>query len=322
VTQLEPPIFVVGCFRGGTTLLERLLLCHQQLAGPGFETQLFSRVRYGRTLDHPAEYEALTASVRANGDAIAGFAAAADALARRHGARRWVEKSPEHVYHARAIVSRFPGARILHIVRDPRDVVTSILHTPWAVPHARGRHARVVAGAVLWELMTREGLRLLADSTLSPGVLAVRYESLVHEPPVELRRIAAFLGLPDDEASIDAWLRHTGEVEANSLIEPELRGIATSPVGRWQDRRHLAERELALIQYLVAPTLVRAGYELAETEPLPRPARARAAAAKAAWLAIRAQRYATTIGRGVPPHFAADAKATLLPLLRAEASSR
>jgi hypothetical protein len=322
VTALEPPIFVVGCFRGGTTLLERLLLCQPELAGPGFETQLFSRVGYGRTLDHPAEYEALTAGVRVNGDAIAGFAAAADALARRQGARRWVEKSPEHVYHARAIVSRFPGARILHIVRDPRDVVTSILRTPWAVPHARGRHARVVAGAVLWELMTREGLRVLADSALSPSVLAVRYESLVHQPPVELRRIAAFLGLPDDEASIDAWLRHTGEVEANSLIEPELRGIATSPVGRWQDRRHLAERELALIQYLVAQTLVRAGYELAETEPLPLPARVRGAAAKAAWLAIRAQRYAKTIGRGVPPHFAADAKATLLPLLRAEASTR
>jgi len=315
VSELEPPIFVVGCFRGGTTLLERVLLSHPELAGPGFETQLFSRVRYGRTLDHPAEYAALTAGVRANGDAVARFTAAVDELTRRQGARCWVEKSPEHVYHARAIVTCFPGARIVYIVRDARDVVTSILHTPWALPHARGRQPRVVAGAVLWELMTFAGLRVLADPTFAPAVLAVSYESLVREPPVELRRLAAFLGLPGDNESIAGWLRRSGEIEANSLIEPELRGISASPVGRWRDRRQLAEDEVAVVQYLVGPTLVRTGYELAETKQLPRTTCARVAAAKAAWVAIRAQRYAKTIGRGVPPHFVADARASLLPLL-------
>ena len=65
MSELEPPIFVVGSYRGGTSLLERVLLCHPELAGPGFETQLFSRVHYGRTVDHPAEYEALVAGVTA-----------------------------------------------------------------------------------------------------------------------------------------------------------------------------------------------------------------------------------------------------------------
>jgi hypothetical protein len=322
VTALAPPVFVVGCFRGGTTLLERLLLCHPDLAGPGFETQLFSRLRYGRAVDHPAEHEAFSAGVEVEGDAIAAFAAAGDRLARRGGARRWVEKSPEHVYHARTIVSRFPGARIVHIVRDPRDVVSSILHTPWVVPHARTRDARVVAGAVLWELMTREGLRLFVDPTVASAVLGVRFESLVCEPKAEMRRIAAFLELPDDERSIASWLEGSKEkLRGNSLIEPELRGVAASPVGRWRDRRYLTGRELALVQYLIGPTLVRAGYELAPTEPLPRRARARAATAKCAWLAVRGQRYAKAIGKGVPPHFAADVAATLVPLLRLEARS-
>lgn len=322
MTELQPPIFVVGCFRGGTTLLERVLLRHPDVTGPGFETQLFSRVRYGRALDHSAEYEAFTAGIHAIGDAVAEFAAAANAQARRESARRWVEKSPEHVYHARAILHRFPGARIVHVVRDPRAVVTSVLHTPWAVPRARGRHARMVAGAVLWELMTREGLRLLSDSALSSSVFGVRYETLVEMPAAELQRVAAFIGLPDDSESVDAWMKSTRDVEANSLIEPGLRGIGTSPVGRWRDSRNLTAREVALVQFLVAPTLVRAGYELEETEPLPLGARARAASAKAAWLAIRAQRYAKAIGRGAPPHFAADVHATMLPLLRAEATNR
>ena len=246
---------------------------------------------------------------------MARFTAAVGELTRRQGARCWVEKSPEHVYHAAAIVTRFPGARIVHVVRDGRDVVTSILHTPWAVPHARGRRSRVVAGAVLWELMTFAGLRVLADSTFGPTVLAVRYESLVREPTVELRRLAAFLGLPDDDDSVAGWLCRTREIKANSLIEPELRGIGSSPVGRWRERRHLAENEVAIVQYLVGSTLVRAGYELVETKPLSRTACALAAAAKAAWLAIRAERYATTIGRGAPPHFVADASASLLQLL-------
>jgi Sulfotransferase family len=326
VSGLDPPIFVVGCYRGGTTLLERVLLCHPEIVGPGFETQLFSRVRYGRALDHPEEYEALTAGVGSDDnlrrDAIAAFAAAVDELARGRGARCWVEKSPEHVYHARFIIARFAGARIVHVVRDARDVVTSILHTPWVVPRARARHARLVAGAVLWELMTFEGLRLLADPAMAPSVLDIHYECLVQAPRVELQRLAAFLGLPDDDVSIDGWLRRTSALGANSLIEPALKGIATSPVRRWRDKRYLSDCEIALVQYLVGPTLVRAGYELAATEPLLLRARARAAVAKTTWLAIRAQRYSAIVGRGAPPHLVADAKASLLPLLRAGVPAR
>jgi hypothetical protein len=313
MTTLAPPVFVVGCFRGGTTLLERLLLCHPDIAGPGFETQLFSRVQYGRAVDHPAEHEAYGAI--ASERAVAAFAAASDALVRRVGARRWVEKTPEHVYHARTIVSTFPGARIVNIVRDPRDVVTSILHTPWVVPHAHTRGARVVAGAVLWELMTRQGLRILADTTLAPDVLGVRFESLVRQPEAELRRIASFLELADDAQSTGAWLEGTKRVAANSLIEPELKGIAVTPVGRWRDPRYLSARELALVQYLVGATLVRAGYRIAPAERLSRRVRTCAAMAKSAWLVIRAQRYSASIGRGVPPDFAGDAVAALLPLL-------
>ena len=322
MNALAPPIFVIGCFRGGTTLVERVLLAHPELTGPGFETQLFSRVRFGRPLDHSAKYATLTGVTPATSDPVEAFRIAVDELARRAGARSWVEKSPEHVYHAQAINARFPGARFVHVVRDPRDVVTSIMHTWWVVPRAQGRRARLVAGAVLWELMTFAGLRLLADASLAPVVLAVRYESLVNRPRMELERMAAFLGLPNDREALEDWLRRIEEVEANSLIEPDLTGIRTSPVGRWQDGRLLTAHELAVVQYLVGPTLARAGYDPVETERLSRVDRARAAAHKAAWLAVRAQRYSRKVGRGAPPHIAQDAKAALVPLVRPQAPGR
>lgn len=319
---LDPPVFVVGCFRGGTTLVERLLLVHPELVGPRFETQLFSRVRYGRRLDHPAEYAALTAGVRAIRDPVQAFGVALDELARHEGARCWVEKSPEHVYHARAIADRFQGARFVYVVRDPRDVVTSIVHTPWVMPRVRGRRARLVAGATLWELMTFAGLRLLADPWLAPRVLPIRYESLVHEPRVELERLASFLGLPTHAEAVDDWLRDAENVEGNSLIEADVTGIRASPVGRWQDTRLFAEHELALVQYLVRSTLARAGYKPAETVPLSRIDRAHAAVEKTMWIAVRAQRYSRTVGRGAPPHLAADARIALLPLVRPQASGQ
>jgi len=110
----------------------------------------------------------------------------------------------------------YEGKRVLMLVRDPRDVAVSqffhwrhrtkdwkkdLNHYP---PHGadislqdfvrqeRGGLPRIIAFLNLW---ARESGRLRAFSL-------VRYEDLRADPVAELRRVAAFLGIPADEAQI------------------------------------------------------------------------------------------------------------------------
>src|SRR6185295_11687317 len=47
--------------------------------------------------------------------------------AKRLGKPRWAEKTPANVAHVARILRHWPRARILHIVRDPRDIYASLV---------------------------------------------------------------------------------------------------------------------------------------------------------------------------------------------------
>lgn len=311
----DPPVFVVGCFRGGTTLVERLLLMRPEVFGPGYETQLFSRIRYGRPVDHPGELAVFSAGAADTTDPVERFLAGVEARVSRASARCWIEKTPEHLYHVHALRKRFRDARIISVTRDGRDVAVSVLHTEWMLPGVKNRLARIVGGAVLWELMSLEAMRLREDPSLQDALVDIHYEDLVRDPERELTRLARFLELPASKEDMAQWLDATQRVEGNSLIDPSVGGISPSPVGRWRDSQLIGEREVAVIQELIGGTLRRAGYDLATVEAPATPVRAAAWALKAAWFGRRLQRYPASVSRGIPRHIAADARTAFAPCL-------
>ena len=61
----------------------------------------------------------------------AGYVSALlDPLAPRPGA--WVEKTPDNCAAAGFLRSLFPGMRLIHVIRDGRDVACSFMRVPWA----------------------------------------------------------------------------------------------------------------------------------------------------------------------------------------------
>ena len=58
-----------------------------------------------------------------NGKAIAGS-----------GARTWCDDTPSNALHADFLLELYPNAKIVHMVRDPRDVLASFLEQPWVSP--------------------------------------------------------------------------------------------------------------------------------------------------------------------------------------------
>ncbi|MEX0985652.1 MAG: sulfotransferase [Actinomycetota bacterium] len=103
--------------------------------------------------------------------------------ARRAGARRWGEQLGAIDRYADAIFEAFPEARMIHMIRDPRDRYE-------ATPH-RG------PGSLGWQtaMWRRSAERAERNFGTYPGrYLVLRYEALAADPLGSLEEVATFIG--------------------------------------------------------------------------------------------------------------------------------
>ena len=156
---IDRPIFVIGCGRSGTTVVYDLLCEHEQLGWFSNYTEHFSapwlaslsrgrryafvRDHLGRFAPRPHEAHCLWSSCAPARDAIAGNAplTAADATAdeiqclrsivrshlRYQGRRRFVNKNTRNARRIGYLSAVFPDALFVHVARDPRATVASLL---------------------------------------------------------------------------------------------------------------------------------------------------------------------------------------------------
>ncbi len=206
------PIFIVGSPRSGTTLLSAMLSGHSNLScGP--ETQFFSKLRKN-TLDEAIGDEnwpslaiesllSLTLSEQPvyslfgeTRDSLSKYLTAQkpsitsmlEALCLSHAFRedktRWVEKTPNHILHLEKIRELYPEARIIRIMRDPRDSAISMAKLPWTSDS-------FVTNSYLWMEWYELSRNFLESDALS---ISVRYEDILQKPTQKLVEICEFIG--------------------------------------------------------------------------------------------------------------------------------
>jgi hypothetical protein len=131
------------------------------------------------------------------------------------GSRRAVEQTPETAFVAQAVALAFPAAAFVHIVRDGRDVVCSLLERGWLSAGTAGADdAGYAFGAEarFWvEPDRRDEFRRTSDArraawawrryvsaarALGPRAFELRYERMAREPSVVAAELAAFLDVP------------------------------------------------------------------------------------------------------------------------------
>jgi len=110
-------------------------------------------------------------------------------LAWHHGRRRWGYKTPQDFHHLDLLTDRFPGARFVFIMRDPRRMMASMKYVRDADGDPRQYHPIVYA---LYWRMARRAVDAFRAKDRAP-VHEVRFEALVSDPDGEARRLAAFL---------------------------------------------------------------------------------------------------------------------------------
>jgi len=175
------------------------------------------------------------------------------------GAVRAVEQTPELAHLVDVVHEAYPEARIVHIVRDGRDVACSLLEKPWLRPQqTRSDDAGLAYGAYarFWvEPARREEFELVSDarraawawrsyltaarSAVAP-VVEVRYERLAETPGEVAEALATELEAPREE------------------LTAALARVHGSSVGRY--RQDLDEEQLADVLVEAGDLLAELGY--------------------------------------------------------------
>jgi hypothetical protein len=240
-------IFNVGARRSGTYWLQRIVCAHPAVAEVPGETYLFShgvaplmeRFQHDDR-DAPgvgrvyADRARVVGAVRGLCDAVLGEFAAP-------GQTHVAERTPWHVHHLPLIGEVYPDARFVHIVRDGRDAVRSLVAKAWGP-------ATVGEGAQEWRASVEAGLA--AAPGLGDRLIEVRYEALLADPRAEVERVYAHLGL---EGGVDRALTAAAEV-ANL-------GGHDGRVGAGKWREGWGRRELRAFDRVAGDLLRELGYE-------------------------------------------------------------
>ena len=234
------PVFIVGMPRSGTSLVEQILSCHPEVFGAG-EIRDIERMS-----------EALLPGLADEAGAPAALdRERLDEAAERHlkrlgdlgqGAGRVTDKMPFNFRHLGLIALLFPGARVIHCVRDPLDVCLSCYFQNFGTGNLYSFDLAHTGS------FYRQYDRLMAHwrDRLDLPMLEVRYEDHVAEPERVCRALLAFLDLEWDPACLA--FHESRRVVKTASQDQVRRPIYTSSAGRWRNYEHHLEalkRDLA-----------------------------------------------------------------------------
>ena len=147
------------------------------------------------------------------------------------GAVRGVEQTPELAHLVDVLPIVYPESRIVHLVRDGRDVVSSLLEKPWLRPdQSRTDDAGISYGshARFWvESERRDEFETVSDARRAAWawrryvtaarsgdapVLELRYERVAEEPHLVAEELASFLDAPADSLARALGRAHDSSV--------------------------------------------------------------------------------------------------------------
>jgi sulfotransferase family protein len=256
------PIFVVGMPRSGTTWVQRILTSHPE-AKALVETYLLSATTGLGALLRTVNGEAPD---REGPDGLGRLFGRSEMVAEVRGiAARWmreaagpkarfiVEKSPWHLTDWKLIAEVLPEVRLVHVLRDGRDVAISLdaAQRSWAL----SPDPSIGRFAALWRDACAESRR--ARSELGERFLEIRFEQIKAHPYAAYAELFEFCGMPYDEGLLARVFERT-DFERNHP-GGEDRFYRGGRVGDW--RTSLGLRNRLAFNRVAGRELLESGYE-------------------------------------------------------------
>jgi len=241
------PVFILGMPRSGVALLGKLLSRHSKLQHLGFQP-VFSRLlsqELGR--DPTRRFDAeMFEQCRAIDFESLGRRYLAEVSPAAGKQLVICESHPMNFQLAGFIARALPGARMLHLMRDPIDNCVSILGHAGAETRLPDHDPAQLAACY------REYQRLMQHwhQVLPDRIFDVSYESLVEKPEMVLRVVCSFLGIRYGSALRMGLQLHRRSIGRGARYAPYLPGLAAgldplSPAPAAPSRDHAAPVTLA-----------------------------------------------------------------------------
>lgn len=280
ISPSAPFVFVVGCPRSGTTLLQRMLDNHPQLTIAN-DTHFIIRAakRVLRKDPQPLLTNELVAAVhsyrrfyrmglserdvKVAAEDCLTYAAFVSRLYALRGQKKRKklsgEKTPDNCRNMPLLHGLFPASRFIHIIRDGRDTALSTLN--WA-NESKGPgkwslwNEDPLATCALW-WRWQAGMGECDGEKLGKDFYhRVKYEELVAEPEKELEAIATFLGIPYSESMVnyhEGKIRHQPGLSAKSAWLPPIKNLRN-----WQT--DMSSEDIDVFEGIAGELLSECGY--------------------------------------------------------------
>jgi len=166
------------------------------------------------------------------------------------------DKNPAISNHVELLTSLFPTAKFIHLVRDYRDNLVSMLEVDFEMPN-------ITLLTYRWEYSFRV---IEKSAALHPQrFFTIRYEDLVQEPVFQFGLLCKFLSLPEETSIFDF---HTRKKEIESTLPPEivqryfgslLQPVDDRKVGIYKQK--LTARQIRIAELVAGKTGLEAGYQ-------------------------------------------------------------
>ncbi len=261
-TGIKTHAFLVGCPRSGTTLLQSMLFAHPEIFSfpeTNFFLSLFGardlvilgekpqgtigklrefarnamallgivdkrrRTRAWEPIPLLPNFDAVapckSLSVRYN---IETFVQVVDSASLKAGRPIWIEKSPDHLFYVKRIQQYIPDASFIHIIRNGRDTVASLVDAAKKFPDKWVGPATPELAVRRWNVALRESLRYRGD----PRHYLVCYEELVSDPVKVLSGLCGFLGCDFDMKMVEDYSE-----KLVSIVRDPTNPLASGPLG-------------------------------------------------------------------------------------------
>ena len=140
-------------------------------------------------------------------------------------------------------------SKVVHIVRDIRDVMTSLARTDWAPPDLSDYFPRMWA---------TNNLFLNKKMQNRPNYALVRYEDFAENPEKELRRICVTLEVEFEQTMLSGELRHRryqGVAHHSNIYNP----ISKNSIDSY--KKHLTHRQIKEYEKQSIDGLIAFGYK-------------------------------------------------------------
>lgn len=281
-----PPVFIIGSPRSGTTLLFKLLCIHPKYTS-SFEPEWVWKDVFGKGIDDSYQNEF---------NSLGGYRIILNYFSKiEKQAPYLLTKNPKDSLRVNILHKMFPKARFVHIVRDGRDVISSIIDG-WQSPHYVtdkkynwnflripnyeniSRFDSHIKGAQIW-FVSNMSIEKSIKFIRKPNYFLVRYEDLLEKPLFEVEKLTNFLeiSLPSDKLNLilnnisnQVHKKNENEFAKNNIfgekvIESEIDDDAGSGtlskskrIGKWKTK--LSATELSEIMPIIKSYLEKYNY--------------------------------------------------------------